>query len=539
MKKLYMSLLGLALCVAGASAQQTVFIGETGYDNLEAAVAAAADGQTITLKGDQTITKRVNLNSTSDKKAITIKGENGAKIIRGEGYKNGLLLLVKENGNSLTLDGVTVDGNNVEVQNNSKLIEASSNGTLIMNDCKFVNAKYTAIQMKGKVTLNNVTSEDCTLPEGVGLIFVGDNNLVVTGNAGYSIQVELARYTFTQTGTLTGEIGLMLPADAYTQDRVVVNGATDPAPYKLVGAAEGWSLVEKDGNLALSFSKMVVKSETTGVSYSDLASACAAAQPNDVLVVLEDITLSDRIVTAAEMTIKGQTGNEKITRMFKDKLMFSAGKTLNFQNITLDCNNMQNNNYELEANALMTLENVVIANSVSTKGLVNVKGLRTLSINNVTKSAAAAAADEAEPTVYDIYLGYIADKEQASTLLIAGDNNLSVYSENIANTIKVNGEMTNTTPIEVAIAGEIEDGDVLVDLNEFDAADKFIVNGEPLSENGKYSGIESVAVEGEAAAVSVYNMQGVCVRAAVGAADATAGLPAGLYIVGGKKVIVK
>jgi len=277
MKKLYMSLLGLALCVAGASAQQTVFIGETGYDNLEAAVAAAADGQTITLKGDQTITKRVNLNSTSDKKSITIKGENGAKIIRGEGYKNGLLLLVKEDGNSLTLDGVTVDGNNVEVQNNSKLIEASSKGALIMNDCKFVNAKYTAIQMKGKVTLNNVTSENCTLPDGVGLVFVGDNNLVVSGNAGYSVQVELAKYTFTQTGTLTGEISLLLPADAYTQDHVVVNGATEPAPYKLVGAAEGWSLVEQDGNLALSFNKMVVKNETTGVSYSDLASACAAA----------------------------------------------------------------------------------------------------------------------------------------------------------------------------------------------------------------------------------------------------------------------
>lgn len=538
MKKLYMSLLGLALCVAGASAQQTVFIGETGYDNLEAAVAAATDGQTITLKGDQTITKRVNLNSTSDKKSITIKGENGAKIIRGEGYKNGLLLLVKENGNTLTLDGVTVDGNNVEVQNNSKLIEASSNGTLIMNDCKFVNAKYTAIQMKGKVTLNNVTSENCTLPDGVGLVFVGDNNLVVSGNAGYSVQVELAKYTFTQTGTLTGEISLLLPTDAYTQDHVVVNGATDPAPYKLVGAAEGWSLFEKDGKLALSFSKMVVKNETTGVSYSDLASACAAAQPDDVLVVLEDITLSDRIVTAAEMTIKGLTGNEKITRMFKDKLMFSAGKTLNFQNITLDCNNMQNNNYELEANALMTLENVVIANSVSTKGLINVKPTRTVSLNNVTKSTAAAAAEGDETPVYDITLTYFADKEQASTLLLAGDNNLSIYSQNIANTIKVNGEMTNTTPIAVVIEGEIKDGDTMVDLNGFNAADKFTVNGASLPNDGVFTGIESVAAE-TAAVVSVYNMQGVCVRAAVEAADATADLPAGLYIVGGKKVMVK
>lgn len=34
-------------------------------------------------------------------------------------------------------------------------------------------------------------------------------------------------------------------------------------------------------------------------------------------------------------------------------------------------------------------------------------------------------------------------------------------------------------------------------------------------------------------------MQGVAVRTAVNAADATVGLPAGLYIAGGKKVYVR
>ncbi len=52
------------------------------------------------------------------------------------------------------------------------------------------------------------------------------------------------------------------------------------------------------------------------------------------------------------------------------------------------------------------------------------------------------------------------------------------------------------------------------------------------------SGIESVAADAEAP-VDVYTAAGVRVRTAVNAADATTGLPAGFYIVGTRKVIVR
>ncbi len=39
--------------------------------------------------------------------------------------------------------------------------------------------------------------------------------------------------------------------------------------------------------------------------------------------------------------------------------------------------------------------------------------------------------------------------------------------------------------------------------------------------------------------VDVYNASGIRIRSAVKASDATAGLPSGLYIAGGKKVFVK
>lgn len=52
------------------------------------------------------------------------------------------------------------------------------------------------------------------------------------------------------------------------------------------------------------------------------------------------------------------------------------------------------------------------------------------------------------------------------------------------------------------------------------------------------TGVSSVDTEA-GAAVSVYNMQGMQLRSGVAAANATEGLPAGLYIVGGRKVAVK
>ncbi len=50
--------------------------------------------------------------------------------------------------------------------------------------------------------------------------------------------------------------------------------------------------------------------------------------------------------------------------------------------------------------------------------------------------------------------------------------------------------------------------------------------------------VETISV-GEPLTVDVYNLQGVCVRRGMEAGEATLGLPAGIYIVGGKKVVVR
>ncbi|MDE6541752.1 MAG: hypothetical protein K2L74_07060, partial [Muribaculaceae bacterium] len=62
-----------ALLAAGSAfAQQTVFIGETGYDDIAAAFTAANNGDVITVKGNQTVSSRINFRA---EKSVTVKGE--------------------------------------------------------------------------------------------------------------------------------------------------------------------------------------------------------------------------------------------------------------------------------------------------------------------------------------------------------------------------------------------------------------------------------------------------------------------------------
>ncbi|MDO4319129.1 MAG: glycosyl hydrolase [Bacteroidales bacterium] len=53
------------------------------------------------------------------------------------------------------------------------------------------------------------------------------------------------------------------------------------------------------------------------------------------------------------------------------------------------------------------------------------------------------------------------------------------------------------------------------------------------------SGVDDIAVDGDNITVNVYTLQGIMVRENVPASEATAGLPAGIYVAGGRKIVVK
>ena len=119
----------------------TAQIGENKYADLVAALAVVQDGETITLLDDQELKARVNVKNMS----ITVDGA-GKTIRRATDYADGLLFLTQkadeEKTTALTLQNVTIDGQNVETT--AAVIEASNNATTTLKDVTIQNVVTTA-----------------------------------------------------------------------------------------------------------------------------------------------------------------------------------------------------------------------------------------------------------------------------------------------------------------------------------------------------------------------------------------------------------
>lgn len=191
--------------------QPTAKIDDTEYATLVDALAAAMDGDVITLLDNQVLSACVNIQD----KDITIKGNTGAEVIsRASSYTTGLMFLTqaKSDGGknaSLTLQDLVLDGASVETS--AAIIEASNSGTTTLNNVTVKNVVTTAnaaIINKGggKLILNGVTFTGNTAAkadvfEGTSLTLQGTNNIP-------SIYVE-KQLTVTATGaTVTSPIEL-------------------------------------------------------------------------------------------------------------------------------------------------------------------------------------------------------------------------------------------------------------------------------------------------------------------------------------------
>ncbi len=142
---------------------------------------------------------------------------------------------------------------------------------------------------------------------------------------------------------------------------------------------------------------------------------------------------------------------------------------------------------------------------------------------------------------------------------LEGDNDLTIKldpnSNGVRQFVRKSGELTNTKPISILLnteAGTTPELNSEVNTKIVDScndASKFNVLNEGFvaKANGAHlyavaddgtTAIEGVGVDAEGV-VDVYSLTGIKVRGGVEAAVATEGLPKGLYIVGGKKVLVK
>lgn len=302
--------------------QYVAEVGTTKYETLQAAIAAAQDGQTVTLLADVEQNTQLAIN-----KSITL-GLNGKTI------KNTVEIWGDDTNAILSIKGgakVTITGN----------------GTIAAkeNDC------YTINVVNGDLTIENGT-------------FVGNISVVQVQKG--SLTINGGDFSLLQKMTDgKGENRYLINCidDAYVDGsaKVAISGGTfvgfDPnvSPEQKVDgktpsfAAPGAGITKnEDGSFtaAADMTAQILDKDGNSVkAYGALADAVAAAQDGQTVRLLADVTLDAQIATGKAITIDGQS---KYTIKTVKKLASADGKagmfyrtqsakgTLTFLNVTLD-----------------------------------------------------------------------------------------------------------------------------------------------------------------------------------------------------------
>ena len=228
-----------------AAGEGAVTIGQLAFASLDEAMAAAKDGDIITINEDITISKTVTVNELN---SITIEAKDGVAISCL--VKNKLAFLINKVATLKNLKMTYTE----QDPSTSTFIEVSGAGSaLTMENCEIKDFNGTNMQgvisakNNGKVTLNNVTSENCTVAEGRGELFLGGNGSAINGTTNLSIFLE-KDYNVTAGAEFAPATAVELYVDENrTKGSVIVAGTEDASKFALQSTA--FSLEAKDGNL--------------------------------------------------------------------------------------------------------------------------------------------------------------------------------------------------------------------------------------------------------------------------------------------------
>lgn len=227
-----------------------------GYESLDAAWAAAADGDVLTVKTDQTASDRLQYGSS---RSLTIQGATpDVKISRGNAGK--LLLLASKGGNeTLTLKNLTLDG--LDKDATCSFIEASNGSTVNLENVKIQNAKSSHIQglvtakNGGKLVVKNLNVSNCGVNENTGHLFFGQHtSCEISGNNAMSISIENSPFAVSEGETLDNTDPIVIYKynnGQFADGDAIVNNCTDASKFKLgntnlVLKAENGNLVARE-----------------------------------------------------------------------------------------------------------------------------------------------------------------------------------------------------------------------------------------------------------------------------------------------------
>lgn len=317
-------------------------IGTTGYASLAAAIAAAKDGETVTLLADATedvvINKNITLdlggktltNTNAGKATISVTGGKvtvkGGSVMGGTSYYN--IEVTKGSNADLTLENVTATAGN----NGSSMID--NWGTLTINSGSYTGGLDTIKNEPGaKLT---ITGGDFTLTKGTSKGFTGVvfnyGDLTITGGT-FTQSDKSAPYGQAQV-IHTDKSGSSAPS-------TVIKGGTfknlctrsTAWTVRIVGADYSWIEVSggtfnksvsesycadgfiptknADGTYGVKEGTYVAKSDTTKEKYDTLQAAIKATAKGKTVTLLTDVTENVEISKGKRVTLdlNGKTLN--------------------------------------------------------------------------------------------------------------------------------------------------------------------------------------------------------------------------------------
>lgn len=312
-----LSLMPLSAFADGETISNAAKIGDTEYATLEEAIAKAADGDTVTLLGDCSgngimiekdrfaksgltidfagYTYTVSGSMVGSPSTLTQAAhfEQGNKITLKDGTLcvsadvSAKAKILVQNYADLTVDGMALDGTNVQMSYQRLFTLSSNNGTVIINNSKITAPKGTfgnAVDICGFSSYNgtNVTVSG-------GSTISGTVCISADAAEGYDLSLNL------ESGSIVGKF--------FMGENAGIAEITKSADFAISGATPSGYEWEQNADGSSSLKKLDCEAYIGGTYYLTLEEAIAAAKKSATIKLLKDITRSEKLVIDKALTI--------------------------------------------------------------------------------------------------------------------------------------------------------------------------------------------------------------------------------------------
>lgn len=309
-----------ALAQSETTSSITIDGDDTKYETIDAAAAAATDGQTILINGEVKLTSQLVISD----KALTIKGvSDDAKIVIEKGAQIFKIQQADGATASLSLTDLAINAN--YTANNLILLAA---GTLNLENIVIngftSNATNGIVRIYGasNAIIDNVSFVNCATPETspYNIVFAtATGSLTLKGKCDYNLSLN-DRSAYITDGGITSESKVNIFYSSHTESVPVVKDCDDIFKFNL--NVDGKMLSPKENSLyAVNKANILLINEVdgvkTGTGYSALAGSAGAATnatTGAVIVVNENVNLTSSMNFAGKsIEIRGAKPDVAIT----------------------------------------------------------------------------------------------------------------------------------------------------------------------------------------------------------------------------------